>query len=180
LGVAFKEDLLQGAGHAVCRGSETGEGNMPMCHETQRTSMQGAPRRRVRGFTLIELMVTVAIVAILAAIAYPSYLNHVVRANRSAAQGYMLELSNLEQRYLLDARTYLAAADNSALATANWPVPTTVQANYAMKVELTSTTPPGFKITATPTGNQFARDTTCGVMTITEAGTKTPTGSACW
>src|SRR5688500_9870500 len=60
-------------------------------------------RMQSRGFTLIELMVTVAIVAILAAIAYPSYTNYIVRSNRSAAQGYMLELSNLEQRYLLDA-----------------------------------------------------------------------------
>ena len=131
-----------------------------------------------RGFTLIELMVTVAIVAILAAIAYPSYTNYIVRSNRSAAQGYMLELSNLEQRYLLDARSY---APN--LAALNYPPPSNVSSNYSFTaVPKAGTTPPGFTITATPIGSQLARDTACGTLTIDEAGVKgTSTGAAgCW
>jgi type IV pilus assembly protein PilE len=135
---------------------------------------------RVRGFTLIELMITVAIVAILAAIAYPSYTNYIVRSNRSAAQGYMLELSSLQQRYLLDARTYAAN-----LATLNSSVPSHVSSNYTVTTPLkTGTTLPGFTITATPIGSQLARDTACGTLTIDEAGTKTASGSGgvagCW
>ncbi|MDQ0589714.1 type IV pilin protein [Variovorax paradoxus] len=133
-----------------------------------------------RGFTLIELMVTVAIVAILAAIAYPSYTSYIVRSNRSAAQGYMLELSNLQQRYLLDARTYAAT-----LTALNSSVPSHVSSNYTVTTPLkTGTTLPGFTVTATPIGSQLARDTVCGTLTIDEAGTKTASGSngvaGCW
>ena len=134
----------------------------------------------VRGFTLIEVMVTVAIVAILAAIAYPSYTSYIVRSNRSAAQGYMLELSSLQQRYLLDARTYAAN-----LVTLNSSVPSHVSSNYTVTTApKTGTTLPGFTVTATPIGSQLARDTACGTLTIDEAGTKTASGSSgvagCW
>ena len=147
-----------------------------------RASLSGyrAGLARVRGFTLIELMVTVAIVGMLAAVAYPSYIDYIIRSKRSAAQGYMLELSSLQQRYLLDARTY--AAD---LATLNSSVPSHVSSNYTVTTPLkTGTTLPGFTVTATPIGTQLARDTACGTLTIDEAGAKTASGSrgvaGCW
>jgi len=145
-------------------------------------SMRASPRGRVqvRGFTLIELMVTVAIVAILAAVAYPSYTNYITRSNRSAAQGYMLEVSNLQQRYLLDARAY--AAD---LATLNSSTPSNVSSNYTVTTApKAGTTLPGFTVTAAPTGNQQAKDTACATLTIDETGAKTASGSngvaGCW
>src|SRR5437899_3232637 len=125
--------------------------------------------RPASGFTLIELMVTVAIVAILAAIAYPSYTAYIVRSNRAAAQGYMLEVASVQQRYLLDARAY--AANMTAL---NLVPPSNVSANYTIDTApKAGTTPPGFTVTATPILNQLARDTACGILTIDEAGTKT-------
>ena len=159
---------------------------MPQCRQHPNAStLARLPARRCgrlqsRGFTLIELMITVAIVGILAAIAYPSYTSYIVRSNRSAAQGYMLELSNLQQRYLLDARAY--AANLTAL---NSSAPSNVSSNYSVATALkTGTTLPGFTITATPTGNQLARDTACGTLTIDEAGTKTASGTSgvpgCW
>ena len=135
------------------------------------------PRKASRGFTLIELMIVVAIVAILAAVAYPSYTNYVIRSNRSAAQGFLLEVSNLQQRYLLDKRSY---GDTTALNLAAI-TPATVSKNYTVTTEpKTGTALPGFKITATPIGSQLARDTTCGTLEIDEAGAKTPTAGGCW
>lgn len=135
---------------------------------------------QARGFTLIELMVTVAIVAILAAIAYPSYTAYIVRSNRSAAQGYMLEVSNVQQRYLLDARQY--AAD---LPTLNMTAPSNVSPNYLITTApKAGATPPGFTVTATPQNSQASRDTACATLTIDEAGTKTASGTSgvagCW
>ncbi len=134
--------------------------------------------RKLGGFTLIELMITVAIVAILAAIALPSYTRYIVRSNRAAAQGYMLEVSGLQQRYLLDARAY--AAD---LATLNTTAPANVAPNYAVA---TAPNPPasapGFTVTATPINAQLTRDTECKTLSVDQAGTKTAsgTGSRCW
>jgi len=137
-----------------------------------------APRgRRVSGFTLIELMITVAIVAILAAVAYPSYASYIVRSNRSAAQGYMLEVSNLMQRYLLDARVY-----TDKLTDLNTTVPANVVSNYSITITLQAGPPPGYTITATPINSQLSRDTLCGTLTIDQAGAKTASGSGttCW
>lgn len=134
-------------------------------------------RRRARGFTLIELMITVAIVAILAAVAYPSYTSYVTRSNRSAAQSYMLELSNLQQRYLLDARSY--ADDVSKLK----GVPSNVSSHYTVATApKAGMTPPGFTITATPIGGQLTNDTVCAVLKIDETGKKEASGggSKCW
>ncbi|MEJ8859353.1 type IV pilin protein [Variovorax robiniae] len=122
-------------------------------------------------------MITVAVIAILAAVAYPSYTRYIVRSNRAAAQGYMLEVSGLQQRYLLDARAY--AAQLSDLATT---VPATVAANYTITTAPVAGPPPGFTVTAVPINAQLARDGECGTLGLNQAGTKTVTGtgSTCW
>ena len=137
-------------------------------------------RRGNSGFTLIEVMVTVAIVGILAAIAYPSYMAYVVRSNRAAAKSFLLEVTNRQQRYLLDARSF--AADMTAL---QMSAPADVAKNYTITTApKAGTTPPGFTATATPTGSQLNRDAACGTLTIDEAGTKTASGAdgatKCW
>jgi prepilin-type N-terminal cleavage/methylation domain-containing protein len=66
-------------------------------------------RQRNKGFTLIELMVTVAIVAILVAIAYPSYRNYVIRGQLTSATNGLSAVSANMERYFQDNRTYLAA-----------------------------------------------------------------------
>lgn len=64
---------------------------------------------RINGFSLIELMVAVAIVGILAAIAMPSYSNYVIRGSRAAAQTELLELASLQEKIYLNSSAYTAS-----------------------------------------------------------------------
>lgn len=125
--------------------------------------------RRNSGFTLIELMITVAVIAILAAIAYPSYKQYVIRANRSEAQSYLMDLSQRQQKYLMDARAY---ADN--VTTLGVSQPGRVADNYTITITVGSGLPPSFTITATP--NSGTVQSGDGALSINQAGTKTWTG----
>lgn len=158
--------------------------------QTQKT-VEGQGGRRQRGFTFIEMMIVVAVMGILAAVAYPSYIQFITKSNRRAAQSFMLEVSSRQQRYLLDARSY-ADASVSDPAQANSiaklllisPSPD-VARNYDITSPVKAgSKPPGFTVEATPKGNQAARDSGCGKLTIDEAGAKSVAGSqgvsACW
>ena len=133
---------------------------------TWNAARNGAARRS-RGFTLVELVVTVAIVGILASASYGSYQNYMKRANRSSAQQFMLEVMNREELYLLDARAYATDVGSTGLGLT---IPARVANHYAITVTLVGGTPPGYIITATPGGDQA----TDGVLTLASDGTKSP------
>ena len=141
----------------------------------------GRTARAMRGFTLIELMITVAIIAILASVAYPQYTKQVAKGRRAAAQSFMFNVANKQEQYMLNSRTYFAAATGSAAewTAAGITVPTDVSTFYTVKVTTTATS---FTITATPVGTQLANDTACGTLTLNNTGAKTSSGtsSTCW
>lgn len=122
-----------------------------------------------RGFTLIEVMITVAIIGILAAIAYPSYTQYIVRANRSAAQAQMLDIANRQQQFLLANRAY---ATKDALTTSGYALPSELTAKYNFAIDVGTGTVPSYVITFTPvtTGSQAAD----GALTLNNDGVKTP------
>jgi type IV pilus assembly protein PilE len=119
-----------------------------------------------RGFTLIELMITCAIIAILAAVAYPSYSKHVQKSARTAAKAQMLDLANREQQYLLSNRSY---ATKTQLETAGFSLSSDVSSRYSYTIT-TASSPPAFTITFTPTGSQSAD----GSLTLNHEGSKAP------
>jgi len=126
------------------------------------------------GFTLIELMITVAIVAILAAIAFPSYAVFMKRSRRGDTESAMMDIAQREQQYLLDTRTY---APN--VAALNTTVPADVTAYYTIQICQTAApcaapggAPPTFVVIATPiAGSAQAGDPT---LTLDNTGVKSP------
>jgi type IV pilus assembly protein PilE len=125
--------------------------------------------RTVRGITLLELMIAVVIVGVLAAIAYPSYRDYVLRSHRADAQADLLELAQwLERRYTIN-NVYAGALPFNQ-------TPRTGAARYNLMVTFPSTQ--SFTLTATPTGAQVGD--TCGVMTLNQLGSQTAAAANCW
>lgn len=120
-----------------------------------------------QGFTLIELMITVAVIAIMAAVAYPSYQAQIVKSRRSEAQSVLLDMAQRQKQYLLDMRDY--APD---LASLNYSVPSNVTARYTVSITTTSGPPPTFTLKATPiAGKGQVAD---GELSIDHQGVKSP------
>lgn len=132
------------------------------------------------GFTLVELMIVVAIVAILSAVAYPSYTKYVVRGKRTAAASFIVSLANKQEQAMINSRAY-----QSTVAALNANAGTEVTDNYTISIAAdNAAAPPTYTITAAPTGGQATNDTKCGSLTYTQAGVKGITGTGtvaeCW
>lgn len=136
---------------------------------------------RNAGFTLIELMIVVAIIAVLAAIALPTYSKYVTKTRRSAAKACLSQYSNYMERYYTTwleydkagsagaANTLPAMDCNTAQQTANYY-------DYTLGNLAAST----YTLTATPKAGTPQASDTCGALTLDQAGTRTPTSTGCW
>lgn len=145
---------------------------------------------RSKGFTLIELMIVVAVIAIIAAIGYPSYINSIVKTKRAAAEGCVSQYAGYMERFYTQNLSYdQNAPGNTAPIAVGNPSPVTLDcagprnsgADYVFSV--TAPTASTYTVTATPKGAQLSRDTACGALSIDQAGTKSASGTmgaACW
>lgn len=126
--------------------------------------------RRASGFTLIELMVTMAIVGILVAVAFPSYQKQMAKAARSTGQQFMSDLAQREEQYFLDARQY-ATGLGVAAGQINMSIPTQVSSKYQAPVFIVNNavSPPTFTITMAPiAGGTVSADGTLIINNIAQ------------
>lgn len=135
-----------------------------------------------KGFTLIELMVVVAIIAILASVGYPMYTGYMQKSRRASAQAHLMDIAQREQQYLMDARAY--AIDPDGLTTLNMTTPSDVSTYYTIAITGSNTAgaPPTFTATAAPIAGSVQENDQCGTLIIDNTGNKTTSTGAvgCW
>lgn len=142
--------------------------------------------RRDAGFTLIELMIVVAIVAILTAIAYPAYTSYITKTHRVAAEGCLSEYANYMERYYTTNLRYDQSSATPVVANP-FPVldcatPQRTGTNYSYNDGTPGVST--YTVQAVPIGAQLARDTKCGTLSLNQTGARGVTGTGtvdeCW
>ena len=121
-----------------------------------------------KGFTLLELMITVAIIAILASIAYPSYQDSVRKTHRANAQAAILEASSFMERYFTENNTYAGAIMPASISSEQYTVSIAAQSSAS------------YAIQAAPTAGTGQASDICGTMSLSSTNQKLPTTSGCW
>lgn len=146
----------------------------------KRSNAQSLSRPQ-RGFTLIELMIVVVVVAILGAIAVPSYLNHIRKTRRADAVDMFIQIQQAQERYRGNNAAYA-----SNLTTLSFASNTQATTNGYYTMTITSSSSTGYVATATAvSGKGQTSDaqgsTSCSTLTVTVAnGSATNTPTVCW
>lgn len=134
--------------------------------------MLNNPYHRQKGFTLIELMITVVIIGILAAIAYPSYQEFVKRGNRTEGQAFLSEVAARQERYFAQNNEYVTSdADISDLNLKKDGANESVTKKYVLSLSK-SASDGGYTLTATP---EFD-DAKCGNLVLNATGNRGAAG----
>lgn len=137
-----------------------------------------------KGFTIIELMIAVLIVAVLVTIAYPNYMDYLRDSRRGQAQGELLELAQwMERQFTVDGR-YTADTSGTKRTLPFTTSPNggdTTYYNFAVSASTSGT----YTLTATPTSAGGQNNDECGTLSVTHTGSKgavkdSTSVSGCW
>ena len=149
--------------------------------------MKNNSQNRQHGFTLIELMIVVAIVGVLGAIAYPSYKNYVLKSRRAEARVALMEVLQQQERYMSQHNTYIAFSEDPAQDTTvpfkrfSGDKAATTSFRIGAKACANQTIANCIEVFAKP--NPSGSDPAITEMSITSTGVKNCSGSdttACW
>ena len=145
--------------------------------------------RRALGFSLIELLVAMVILAIVAAIAIPSYQSYALKSHRTEAKTALLDIASLEERYFTTQSNYSPFPTDLGYGVANFPITTLnsyYRIDFTVGAPITAAVPPSnlapagapafFSFTATAIGVQQA-DAACLTLTIDSTGKQTASGT---
>jgi type IV pilus assembly protein PilE len=141
-----------------------------------------------RGVTLLELMIVVAIVAIISAFAFPSYMQYVVNTKRTVATSALLQIADRQQQFFMDNKRFaddltdLGFAANPLVLADNGNSAAAGDSDAVYSVSLSNVAVATYTITAAPLHGQASRDTDCASLTLDQAGARGNTGGGddCW
>lgn len=133
-----------------------------------------------RGFTLIELIIVVAVVGILLGIAVPAYDQYIVRANRTEGKNYMARVQAAQERFFTNNSTYSNSMTGAGAAGLGFATSNSPDGRFTVGIVLTPNGR-GYTITLQPTGGYT--DPQCSTLTVDQLGVKDATGpgaTTCW
>lgn len=131
-----------------------------------------------KGFTLIELIISLVIIGILASVAIPGYRGYATGARRGAAQAELVTLANkMEKSYALNNNTYDGLADGNGIPLPSlYKAPAAVSEYYTIKIH--TATANAFTLWAEPTAKMGGDD--CGTFTLTDTNVRGAARDGCW
>lgn len=132
------------------------------------------------GFSLIELMIAVAIVGILTAVAYPSYQSHIKKAKRSEAEAALVSMATAMEQWRVENNNSYAGVTVGTGTTAIFTdrIPTDGSGTQSYTLSIPTLTTGAYTLQATPYGTQVGDD--CGNLMLYSTGTKAPSTAGCW
>jgi len=139
------------------------------------------PNHNCGGFSLIELLIVVAVIGILSAVAYPSYQRYLQRSHRSDAQQFMAKMDTRQKQIMLEQRAYATAPSALNVGSSGWTCAANcTNAYYTISfleapAVINTTTPPFYTICAAPLGGQVSD----GYLMLDSAGSKRRTVGSC-
>ena len=130
-----------------------------------------------RGWTLLELMITLVVLAILTAIAYPSYTSHLIKSRRADGKALLYQAAQREQQFFTSNNAFTATAGSGGLDIST----SSGEGHYTLSIAATATT---YTLTATRVGTQ-TKDSLCGDLTLNHLGARgisggTSSADKCW